>query len=84
MTWIPRLHGAMAVLDPVKLVITNWGEVMGSDGFLDPCSAPVHPHDASRGTLQFMCGRELWIERSDYEETPPKGFFRLFPGTRCG
>src|SRR5688572_26977150 len=78
----PKAARAMAVLDPVKLVIENWGEVMGSDDFLDACSAPVHPHDESRGRRTFMCGRELWIERTDYEETPPKGFFRLFPGNK--
>jgi glutaminyl-tRNA synthetase len=72
----------MAVLDPVKLVITNWGEVMGSDSHLEPCAAPVHPHAPERGQRKFMLGRDLWIERSDYEETPPKGFFRLFPGNK--
>jgi glutaminyl-tRNA synthetase len=71
----------MAVLDPVKMVIANWDEVMGA-GHLEPCSAPVHPHDADRGRREFMFGRELWIERSDYEDTPPKGFFRLFPGNK--
>jgi glutaminyl-tRNA synthetase len=77
----PKAARAMAVLDPVKLVITNWDEVMGV-GFLDACSAPVHPHTPERGTRHFKCGKELWIERSDYEETPPKGFFRLFPGNK--
>jgi glutaminyl-tRNA synthetase len=78
----PKAARAMAVLDPVKLVITNYAEVMGSDDHLDPCTAPVHPHQPERGQRQFMFGRELWIERSDYEETPPKGFFRLFPGNK--
>ncbi|MCG2594055.1 glutamine--tRNA ligase/YqeY domain fusion protein [Ramlibacter sp. XY19] len=78
----PKAARAMAVLDPVKLVITNWGEVMGGDDKLDPCSAPVHPHAPERGLRKFMCGRELWIEKTDYEDTPPKGFFRLFPGNK--
>ncbi len=78
----PKAGRAMAVLDPVKLVITNWGELMGNDAHLDPCSAPVHPHLPERGKRAFMFGRELWIERTDYEETPPKGFFRLFPGNK--
>jgi glutaminyl-tRNA synthetase len=78
----PKAARAMAVLDPVKLVITNWAEVMGSDDRLDRCTAPVHPHDPSRGKREFMFGKELWIERSDYEDTPPKGFFRLFPGNK--
>jgi len=77
----PKAARAMAVLGPVKMVIVNWDEAMGA-GHLEPCSAPVHPHDASRGRREFMFGRELWIERSDYEDTPPKGFFRLFPGNK--
>jgi len=72
---------AMAVLDPVKLVLTNWNEVMGA-GALDDCSAPVHPHQPELGKRSFKIGREVWIERGDYEETPPKGFFRLFPGNK--
>jgi glutaminyl-tRNA synthetase len=72
---------AMAVLDPVKLVLTNWDEVMGA-GTLDDCSAPVHPHLPELGKRSFQIGREVWIERGDYEETPPKGFFRLFPGNK--
>jgi glutaminyl-tRNA synthetase len=74
----PKAARAMAVIDPVKLVITNWDALMGA-GKLDDCVAPVHPHHPERGQRQFKFGKELWIERSDYEETPPKGFFRLFP-----
>lgn len=77
----PKAARAMAVLDPVKLVITNWDEVMGA-GALDQCAAPVHPHHPERGQRHFKFGKELWIERTDYEETPPKGFFRLFPGNK--
>ena len=72
---------AMAVLDPVPLVLTNWDEVMGA-GTLDACVAPVHPQQPERGQRQFVMGSRLWIERSDYEDTPPKGFFRLFPGNQ--
>ncbi|WP_367849280.1 glutamine--tRNA ligase/YqeY domain fusion protein [Rhodoferax sp. WC2427] len=72
---------AMAVLDPVKLVLTNWDAVMGA-GVLDACSAPVHPHLPELGKRSFQIGKEVWIERGDYEETPPKGFFRLFPGNK--
>ena len=72
---------AMAVLDPVKLVLTNWDDVMGA-GTLDTCSAPVHPHLPELGKRSFQIGKEVWIERGDYEETPPKGFFRLFPGNK--
>lgn len=77
----PKAPRAMAVLDPVKLVITNWDELHGA-GFLDACSAPVHPHHPEMGKREFKFGRELWIERTDYEETPPKGFHRLFPGNK--
>ena len=72
---------AMAVLDPVPLVLTNWDEVMGA-GTLDACVAPVHPHHPERGQRRFVMGSRLWIERTDYEDTPPKGFFRLFPGNK--
>ena len=72
---------AMAVLDPVPLVLSNWDEVMGA-GTLDACVAPVHPQQPERGQRQFVMGSRLWIERTDYEDTPPKGFFRLFPGNK--
>ena len=72
---------AMAVLDPIKLVLTNWDDVMGA-GKLDECSAPVHPHHPDFGKRSFKIGKEVWIERTDFEETPPKGFFRLFPGNK--
>ena len=91
---------AMAVLDPVKLVLTNWDELFPygagnqaatgnsmlnggvSDGsVMDACSAPIHPHHPELGNRSFKLGKEVWIERTDFEETPPKGFFRLFPPT---
>ncbi len=77
----PRAARAMAVLDPVRLVIDNWDEVMGAD-HLEPCVAPVHPHHPERGQREFRFGRELWIERGDYEAVPPKGYNRLFPGNK--
>ena len=72
---------AMAVLDPVRLTITNWDVCMGA-GVLDDCSAPIHPHHAERGRRNFKFGRDLWVEREDFEEKPRKGFFRLFPGNK--
>ncbi|MDM0002913.1 glutamine--tRNA ligase/YqeY domain fusion protein [Variovorax sp. J22P240] len=78
----PIAPRAMAVLDPVKLVITNWGELMGGDDVLDDCTAPIHPHHPEMGRRNFKLGREVWIERTDYEEVQPKGFFRLFPGNK--
>jgi glutaminyl-tRNA synthetase len=77
----PTAPRAMAVLDPVKLVISNWDELMGA-GFLDECTAPVHPHHPEMGKRSFKLGREVWIERTDYEDVQPKGFFRLFPGNK--
>ena len=77
----PKAVRAMAVLDPVQLTISNWDELMGA-GTLDNCHAPVHPHHPELGQRHFKFGKSLWIERSDYEETPPKGFFRLFPGNK--
>jgi glutaminyl-tRNA synthetase len=66
---------ATAVLDPLRLVITNWPA-----GSVETCSAPVHPQRPEMGQRSFPISGELWIEREDFAETPPKGFFRLFPG----
>jgi glutaminyl-tRNA synthetase len=66
---------AMVVLDPIKVVIENWPE-----GATEDCSAPVHPHDETRGRRHFKIGREVFIEREDFMEHPEKGFFRLMPG----
>jgi glutaminyl-tRNA synthetase len=73
---------AMVVLDPVKLELVNWAEVFGSAAHREPCTAPAHPHRPELGTRAFALGPEVWIERDDYAEQPPKGFFRLFPGNR--
>jgi len=69
---------AMAVLDPVKLVLTNWNEVIGA-GKTEPCHAPVHPSQPERGQRSFSLGPELWIERDDFKEEPLKGYHRLTP-----
>ena len=79
-----KAHRGMAVLDPVKLVLTNWDDVMGA-GHLEPCTQPALPH-AAEGvevpTRHFTIGKEVWIEREDFEEVPPKGYKRLFPGNK--
>ncbi|RFO97760.1 glutamine--tRNA ligase [Rhodoferax lacus] len=79
-----KAHRGMAVLNPVKLVLTNWDEVMGA-GHLEPCTQPALPH-AAEGvevpTRHFTIGKEVWIEREDFEEVPPKGYKRLFPGNK--
>ncbi len=77
----PKAPRAMAVLQPLKLVITNWDAVMGA-GKLDDCSAPLYPQHPDVARRKFKFGRELWIERTDYEEVPPKGYNRLFPGNK--
>ena len=66
---------AIAVLDPLKLVITNWPQDL-----VETCTAPVHQQHPQRGLREFPISRELWIEREDFAEQPPKGYFRLFPG----
>lgn len=72
-----RAPRSVAVLDPVKLVLDN----VPAD-FNEPCSAPVHPKQPELGRREFPLTRELWIEREDFTETPPKGYFRLFPGNK--
>ena len=79
-----QAHRAMAVLDPVKLVLSNWDEVMGA-GHLEPCSLPALPHPpegVEAPQRHFTIGKEVWIEREDFEEVPPKGYKRLFPGNK--
>jgi glutaminyl-tRNA synthetase len=81
-----KAHRGMAVLDPVKLVLTNWAEAFGSDAYTEDCTQPALPHSAiAEGQTPppdrtFQIGKEIWIEREDFEEVPPKGYKRLFPG----
>jgi glutaminyl-tRNA synthetase len=65
----------IAVLDPVKLIIDNYPADQSED-----CFAPNHPQQPDLGKRAVPFSKELWIEREDFEETPPKGYFRLFPG----
>jgi glutaminyl-tRNA synthetase len=69
---------AMAVLDPLKLVLSNWDQVIGKGKTL-PCSAPLHPGQPERGMRHFTLGHEVWIEREDFMEEPLKGYHRLSP-----
>jgi glutaminyl-tRNA synthetase len=73
---------AMAVIDPIRLTLTNWAELFGSDDFREPCTAPANPHRPELAPRAFSLGREVWIERDDFAEVPAKGFFRLFPGNK--
>src|SRR5215208_2154239 len=66
----------MAVLRPLKVVIENYPE--GQNEELD---AVNHPDDPAAGTRKIRFGRELYIERDDFMENPPKKFFRLSPGS---
>jgi glutaminyl-tRNA synthetase len=65
----------MAVLRPLKVVIENY------DGPGEDLDAVNHPDDPAAGTRRVRFGREIFIERDDFMEDPPKKFFRLSPGT---
>jgi glutaminyl-tRNA synthetase len=65
----------MAVLRPLKIVIENYPE-----GQFEELDAVNHPDDPSAGTRKIRFGRELFVERDDFMENPPKKFFRLSPG----
>ena len=65
----------MAVLDPIKLVIDNYPE-----GQTELLEAPNNLENEALGSRQIPFGRELYIEREDFMEEPPKKYFRLFPG----
>jgi glutaminyl-tRNA synthetase len=77
-----KAHRGMAVLTPLKLVLTNWDEVIGA-GHLEPCTLPALPHLAegqdAPPVRHFTMGKDVWIEREDFEEVPPKGYKRLYP-----
>jgi len=66
---------ALSVLRPLKVVIENWPE-----GKVDELDFVVNPEDPAAGTRKVPFGRELYIEREDFMETPAKKFFRLAPG----
>jgi glutaminyl-tRNA synthetase len=66
----------MCVLDPLKVVVTTWAE-----DAVDELEAPYWPHDVPKeGSRTVPFSRELYIERDDFMEDPPKKFFRLAPG----
>jgi len=70
-----RAPRVMCVLDPVKLIIDNYPE-----GQVEELEAINNPEDLSQGTRKVPFSRELYIERSDFMENPPKNYFRLAPG----
>ena len=65
----------MAVIDPVKLVLTNLPE-----GHEEQLTFSNHPKDESFGSREVPFAREVWIDREDFAEVPPKGWKRLVPG----
>lgn len=71
----PKAPRVMAVLDPIKLVIDNYPE--GQVEYLD---AQVNMENPELGVKQIPFCKELWIDRDDFMEEPPKKYFRLFPG----
>jgi glutaminyl-tRNA synthetase len=70
-----RAPRVMVVLKPLKVVITNY-----PDGQVEDVDVINNPEDASAGTRKVTFSRELYIERDDFREDPPKKFFRLSPG----
>ena len=70
-----RAPRAMAVLSPLKIVITNYPA-----GTSEEMDVVNHPDDASAGTRKVPFSREIYVERDDFMEDPPKKFFRLAPG----
>ena len=65
----------MAVLDPIKVVITDYPEDK-----VEEFEQPLHPEDESFGSRKVPFCREIWIDREDFREDPPKKYFRLAPG----
>jgi glutaminyl-tRNA synthetase len=65
----------MGILDPLKVVITNYPE-----GQVEMLDAEINPENEEMGTRQIPFSREIYIEREDFMEDPPKKYFRLFPG----
>ncbi|OIJ11819.1 glutamine--tRNA ligase [Anaerobacillus alkalilacustris] len=65
----------MAVLKPLKVVITNYPE-----GQVEMLDAEINPENEEMGTRQIPFSREIYIEQDDFMEDPPKKYFRLFPG----
>ncbi len=71
----PKTPVVMAVLDPIKLIIDNYPE-----GKTEMLTIENHPENEALGKREVPFSRELYIERSDFEEVPPKKYFRLTPG----
>ncbi|MBR5800923.1 MAG: glutamine--tRNA ligase/YqeY domain fusion protein [Lachnospiraceae bacterium] len=71
----PKAPRLMAVLDPIKLIIDNYPEDQ-----IEMLEAPLNLENPEMGSRQVPFGKELYIEREDFMEEPPKKYFRMFPG----
>jgi glutaminyl-tRNA synthetase len=71
-----RAKRVMAVLDPIKVVVTNLPE-----GHVEWLETPVNPEDPGAGVRKVPFAREIWIDRDDFREDPPPKYFRLSPGS---
>ena len=71
----PKAPRYMAVIDPIKLIIDNYPE-----GHVERLDASNNPENEEMGSRKIPFSRELYIEREDFMEEPPKKYFRLFPG----
>jgi len=71
-----KVRRVLCVLDPIRVVLTNYPEDQ-----VEELDAPYYPHDVPlTGSRPLPFSRELWIEREDFMEDPPRKFFRLAPG----
>jgi len=70
----------MAVLDPIKLTITNWPKDVDGNDVVETVSAGNNPEDANAGHRQVPFSGTLWIEQEDFREEAPNKFFRLKKG----
>lgn len=73
-----KANRMMAVLDPIKLIIDNYPE-----GQVEYFDIDNNQEDESAGKRQVAFSRELYIEREDFMEEPPKKYFRLFLEMKC-
>jgi glutamyl/glutaminyl-tRNA synthetase len=86
-----KAHRGMAVLDPVKLVLTNWDEVFAAQGgaaYLDPCTLPALPHSAARGHRQspaapLQSAARCGLSAKTLKKCRPRATSACSPATRC-
>ena len=74
-----RVPSRNVIFDPVKVIITNYPE-----GQSEECEIENNPAVPEMGTRKVTFSREIWVDRADFEEVPPKKYFRLFPPQEDG